>query len=1235
MFTPHKKPSWPALTITPRSEGQKGAGGGAGAVETNPRSERKGKAVAFIDGPPAPPPPLGSLDERGMKAVEDVGDMEDWRRFREAGLLDEAAMGRKDRAALAEKISKLEGELFDYQYNMGLLLIEKKEWGLKYEELREALAEAQEVFKRDQAAHLMAMSEAEKREENLRNALGFEKQCVADLEKALREIRAEHAQIKVTSETSLANANVMVADIEDKSLELEEKLRSADLKLAEASRKSAELERKSQELEALESVLQKERLSLNTERDAHEATFSKHKQDLREWEKKLQEAEERLCEGRRLMGHREEKINEIDRTLKQKEKELEETEKRIELSSKTLKNKEEDVDHRLSDLVAKEERAESFRSILERKEKELHALEEKLSAREREEIQKVVDEQRVMLDKRRQEFGLELEERRKSLDNEIRSREEEIEHKEAEIKHMDEKLGKREQALEKKSERLKEKEKDLEAKLRTFKEKEKHIKAEEKRLEVEKKQLLSDKENLCVLRDELEKTRVDISLRELQISDEKEKLRITEEDKAEHVRLQLELKEEIERFRLQKELLLKEGEDLKQERMKFEREWEALDEKRASVTAELREISEEKQKLEKLRNSEEDRLKKEKLATQEYIQQELEIVRLEKESFAEIMKHEQSILSENSKSEHSQLLEEFDRRRRDLEMDFQKRHEEMEQQVQDRERAFKEEREKELSNISYLKEVVQREMEGMRSERHRIDKEKQEVAQNKEQVVTQQLEMRRDIDELGALSKKLKDQRKQLLEERRRFLAFVERIKACKNCGDFTQEFVLSDLQLPDMEDGEAFASHKLGDQVLMSSQRSPGGIDLKSDAGGRISWLRKCTSKIFKLSPSKMIQHDANQNLEFPLSSIQVNGAEKSDMPTTVANVEEAKEQSIPEEVPERSLGIANDTFSFQQHASSSVIKELDRVHSPSIKSESNMDSKLQEFPEESQQSELKTGRRRAERKPKAHRTRSVKAVVEDAKGILGESVEGLDSGNINGESRDDSSYAEKAAGTAARKRQREQTSRYTEIQQDAEASEGHSESVTTGGRRKRRQTIALVTQTPGEKRYNLRRHRTAGMTPAAQMSVDVNRKEEEEGAGYIADASEAVQNPDVVSPPSIEGASENENTQKGVEIREFSDKLKKEAFVYGSIEAAKSVENMGLSEEVNCAHEYGAENKSESALHDSDSSAPDNDGDKDGDNEEDEQNEDDDAGSGGDDEQLHPGEVSMGKKLWKFFTT
>ncbi|XP_038706388.1 protein CROWDED NUCLEI 2-like isoform X3 [Tripterygium wilfordii] len=1222
MFTPQRKAWQPQ---TPRSEAR--TSGGFGRV-TNPKNVGKGRAVAFVDPPLPPPSPVGSLSENDAVIGLDAENVEDWRKFKEVGLLDEAAMERRDREALLEKASKLEREVFDYQYNMGLLLIEKKEWTSKYEELRQALAEAHEILKREQTAHLIELSESEQRVENLNRALGAEKHCV--LEKALHDVQHEHNKIKLDAETKLADANTLVRAIEEKSVEVKEKMFAAEAKIAEVNRKSSGLEMKLQELENRESLLHSERLSLSTEREAHEASFYKQREDLREWESRLRQGEERFSDLRRALNQREERVDEIERSLKQKETNVEERQKKIDVSSSKIKGTEDDLNIRLSDLAAEEKKADSIKSSLEMKEKELIALEEKLSARERMEIQNIRDEHRTSLDAKMRGVESDFEERRKALDEELRSRVDEVKSREAEIKHKEERIAKQVHALDMKSERMKVNERDFEQRMIIVKEKEKSMKAEQKKLELERQELLDDKQSVQIVKDECEKIRVDIAQQEQQIVMENEMLEISEKERSEYFHLQLELKQELEKCRLQGELLLKEREDLKQEREKFERQWEELDEKRANVTKELRKIVEDKENFKKMQSFEEQRLKQLENETRETIQREFEAVRQKKELLEETLKNERWILSEKAQNDHCQMLHDFESRKRELEIDMMNRMEEMEKVLQVKDGAFEKEREKELNNIHCLKDVAERKLEDIESERCGIEREKQEIAMNKELLKGKELGLHKDIDELVKLSQKIQYWREQFKEERNIFIASVEKHSNCKSCGEITRKFVLPDLELPDMEERDALFLTRLDNKFMGNSQGDKAASDVKAihksdgEPGRSMSWLHKCTSKIFSISPTKKVEPVCGSILGEDSSLLAIrDDVDKKAEGSSVCVNDVSTRSGAPEDEWLQSLGKAKKAIDVQRLQYDNPFREASDGCSVSVGDDSYIDSKAQDFPEDSVQLELKSVRpKRGRRKSGLHRTHSVEAVVEDAKVFLGgspgevEADASLQPNDSKLDANDNygiSTRTGKAAGNV-RKRKGTHTSKTNEIRQDIGDSEGHSDSTTAGGRRKRRQTVASTIQAVGEKRYNLRRHKTisAGSATTSQAPADTKSGLEGDNVGGATKVAADSETAFVLHPKAADDHGKSTLVQvTTLESMEFQkDRVVRFKTTDDVNENAGKFIEKQLSEEVNGTSEYGSEDENGSMVHEADEDY---------------------------DDELsnHPGEESIRKKIWRFLST
>ncbi|KAG8072080.1 hypothetical protein GUJ93_ZPchr0006g45275 [Zizania palustris] len=317
----------------------------------------------------------------------------------------------------------------------------------------------------------------------------------------------------------------------------------------------------------------------------------------------------------------------------------------------------------------------------------------------------------------------------------------------------------------------------------------------------------------------------------------------------------------------------------------------------------------------------------------------------------------------------------------------------------------------------------------------------------------------------------------------------LEKYKVCKDCGVTIFEG-LDALVIKDSTDIEYPSLAAEGDN------RSPNPDTLAQDtvlanSGGHLSLLQKC-SRIFKFSPRKKPEQSSEQqagkNTDFGTRLEEASQSDDDYEPTPVYQVahdsfnaeelpsesgalenEESERQDIAADVQmESSFGIADNCVDI--HGTQSFDGTTDMAVDTAIATVDQNGKDSVVLPEVDFEPETsKQGRRQQNRKGRAKgvkRTQSVRAVVEDAKGILGENFEEKNGqGDLGG----------------TRKRRLVAGSTISEQDDDSEA---HSESVSLGGqRRKRRQTAAVVvTQAPGEKRYNLRRTTVANAATAAQ---------------------------------------------------------------------------------------------------------------------------------------------------------
>ncbi|WCJ32079.1 branched-chain amino acid aminotransferase 5 / branched-chain amino acid transaminase 5 (BCAT5) [Euphorbia peplus] len=838
-----------------------------------------------------------------------------WKRLKDAGF-DEDSVKRRDKAALIAYIAKLETEIFDLQHHMGLLILEKKDLAANYDQVKSSSETADLMHKRELAALKSGLAEARRREDNLKKALGVEKECIASIEKVLHEMRAESAETKVAAESKFAEARSMMEDAQKKIADAEAKVRVAEALQAGGSQYRRAAERKLQEVEAREDDLNRRITAFKADCDVKEKEIELERQTLSERRKALQQEHESLVDGQASLNQREEYVANKFQELNRIEKELDASKANIEKEIRCLNVEKSNLNLAVASLSQREEAVIEREGQLSKREQELLVLQEKLASRESVEIQKVTANHESILRNRKLEFEAELEISRNSVEEEIEAKRRAWELREVDLRHREEILGEREHDLEVKSRVLAEKENEVTEKMNILDEKERNFNVVEKETKLKLELIEQETEAINRKKLDLERSLNSLEDKKKQVDCAKETLETMKSETCELSALEMKLKEEVDMVRAQKVELMVEEERLKAEKGKFEAEWELIDEKREELRLEAERVAEERLAVSRLLKDERDNLKQEKETMRKQHKHDDELLNREREEFMNKMVQEHSDWFNKIQKEHADFLLGIEMQKRELENSVEKRREEVESYLRDQENAFEIEKKNELQLVSSLREKAAKELEQVAMEMKKLDSERMEINLDREQRDRDWAMLNESIEELKRQTQKLEKQRELLHAEKEEICKQIEHLNKLEDLKLLLDDMEVAKLQQSNMESSRKKISairHSRNESTVKDSDLVSlnNGNKVDSSSGkkfdvisspntARFSWVKRCAELIFKNSPEKMLKNNAeflasNQEDENLTSASQFdssNGYQTQKLKSKVTVIEETHYQ-------------------------------------------------------------------------------------------------------------------------------------------------------------------------------------------------------------------------------------------------------------------------------------------------------------------------------------------------------
>lgn len=795
-----------------------------------------------------------------------AGDEAIWRKLREAGF-DEDAVRRRDKAALIGYISQLESEIYDYQHNLGLILLEQKEWASKYEQLK-ASSEATEIMlKRERAAQQSALAETRKREENLKKNLGIQKECVSNLEKALHDMRGETAEIKVSYEAKLAEAFQIMETAQKKFDEAEEKLLAAKSLEAESIRTRSASLRSLQDIEDREDQLRRYRLSIEHENASKEKEINLLRKSLDDTKKILHEKEQALLKEQVLLNQRDDNILERLAYITQSEKRLEEEKLNLEGERKVLLEEKNKLDLKMQAIISREEAIIQKESVLDKRESELLIFQETIASKEKAEIERLRQEQEVTLVRRRLEFDEEMDIKRAAFAEEIVARKTLLDQRETAIIEQEDAVARREQNLDLRFAGLMNKEKSLVKKADELKEEEGMLSSHREAMHAE---LQKEREEIQNMKLDLEKEKSFFEEEKREAIQAQESLAITQNERDDLLALQMKLKEEIDSLRAQKVELMVDAERLLAEKERFEIEWELIDEKKEELQKEAARIAEERRVIDEHLKNELDTIKQEKENLRVQFRNSSESLAREHEEFMNKMQQEHSGWLSQIQQEREDLKRDIDIQRIELLNSAKARQVEIDSYLREKEQELEQKKSKELEYINSEKEMLSSKLEHVRLELQKLEDERKSAMLERERREQEVSEIKNTIDALNEQREKLQEQRKLLHSDREAITQQIQQLNeleelkiesenkqlSLKHSGKSKQDGVENlkenGIHLSPDEDQNASPKKCSSPKLILGKK-----LELSPSVSTPISWVRKCAQVIFKRSPEKNSDHD------------------------------------------------------------------------------------------------------------------------------------------------------------------------------------------------------------------------------------------------------------------------------------------------------------------------------------------------------------------------------------------